>query len=463
MSRRFDAIVIGAGQAGPSLAGRLTSAGMSVAIVERKLFGGTCVNTGCTPTKTLVASAYAAHLARRAADYGVLLDAPIRVDMARVKARADAVSANSRAGVEGWLRGMKGCTVITGSARFVGQDTVTVGDERLTAPRIFINVGGRANVPGLAGIDQVPYLTNTSMLALDRVPRHLVVIGGSYVGLEFAQMHRRFGAAVTVVEMNPRLVAREDEDVSQAIREILEGEGINVRTSAECIRFARHAEGVAVGVECTAGDPEIAGSDVLLAVGRRPNTDDLGLDKAAVTTDPRGYIEVDDSLATSTPGIWALGDCNGRGAFTHTAYNDFEIVAANLLDGEERKVSQRIPGYALYIDPPLGRVGLTETEARVAGRPLLLGHRPMTRVARAVEKGETQGFMKVVVDAETQLILGAAILGPGGDEAIHGILDVMNAGIPYTLLQRAVPIHPTVSELIPTMLGEMKPIPARPA
>jgi len=463
VTRRFDAIIIGAGQAGPPLAGRLTNAGMSVAIIERKLFGGTCVNTGCMPTKTLVASAYAAHLARRGGDYGVVHDAPIRIDMARVKARADTVSANARAGVEGWLRGMKGCTVITGAARFVGPHTVGVGEERLTAPRIFINVGGRAVVPDLPGIDQFSYLTNTSILALDRVPQHLVIIGGSYIGLEFGQMHRRFGAEVTIVEMNPRLVAREDEDVSQAIREILEGEGINVRTGAECIRFAQHAKGVAVGVDCTTGDPEIVGTDVLLAVGRRPNTDDLGLDKAGVATDPRGYIQVDDSLATSTPGIWALGDCNGHGAFTHTAYNDFEIVAANLLDGEERKVSQRIPGYALYIDPPLGRVGLTETEARASGRPLLLGHRPMTRVARAVEKDETQGFMKVVVDAETQRILGAAILGTGGDEAIHGILDVINAGVPYTVLQRAVPIHPTVSELIPTMLGEMKPIPARPA
>jgi pyruvate/2-oxoglutarate dehydrogenase complex dihydrolipoamide dehydrogenase (E3) component len=456
MSRRFDAIIIGAGQAGPPLAFRLAKAAMSVAIIERKRFGGTCVNTGCMPTKTLVASAYAAHLARRGADYGVILDAPVRVDMARVK--ADAISANARTGVEGWLRGMTGCTVFTGAARFVGQHTVRVGEERLTAPRIFINVGGRAIVPDLAGVNQVSYLTNTSMLALDRVPEHLIVIGGSYVGCEFAQIHRRFGAAVTVVEMNPRLVAREDEDVSRAIREILEGEGIGVRTGAECIRLARHGTGVAVGVECTAGDPEIVGSDVLLAVGRRPNTDDLGLDKAGVATDSRGYIEVDDSLATSTPGIWALGDCNGRGAFTHTAYNDFEIVAANLLDGEERKVSQRIPGYALYIDPPLGRVGLTETEARAGGRPLLIGHRPMTRVGRAVEKAETQGFMKVIVDAETTRILGAAILGTGGDEAIHGILDAINAGLPYTALQRAVPIHPTVSELIPTLLGDMKPI-----
>jgi pyruvate/2-oxoglutarate dehydrogenase complex dihydrolipoamide dehydrogenase (E3) component len=455
---RFDAIIIGAGQAGPSLAGRLTGAGMTVALVERKLFGGTCVNTGCMPTKTLVASAYAAHLARRGAEYGVLHDAPLRIDMARVKARADTVSLNARTGVEKWLRGMTGCTVLQGGARFEGPDTISVGDQRLSAPRIFINVGGRASVPPLRGIDTVPYMTNTTVLMLDRVPAHLVVIGGSYIGLEFAQMHRRFGAEVTVVEMGPRLVGREDEDVSKAVREILEAEGIRVRTGAQCISFAPHAQGIAVGVDCTEGPPEIVGSDVLLAVGRRPNTDDLGLDKAGVKTDARGYIQVDDQLATSVPGIWALGDCNGRGAFTHTAYNDFEIVAANLLDGETRKVSDRIPAYALYIDPPLGRVGMTETQARAGGRKLLAGRRPMTRVGRAVEKGETQGFMKVVVDAETRQILGAAILGTGGDEAIHGILDMMNAGAPYPTLQHAVPIHPTVSELIPTMLGEMTAI-----
>ena len=458
MTRDFDAIIIGAGQAGPSLAGRLTGAGMKVALVERKLFGGTCVNTGCMPTKTLVASAYAAHLARRGAEYGIMFDAPPRIDMARVKARADQVSYNSRTGVEKWLRGMEGCTVLQGAARFEAPDVVSVGAERLRAPRIFINVGGRATVPDLPGIDQVPYLTNTSMLALDRVPEHLVVIGGSYIGLEFAQMHRRFGAKVTVVEQSPRLVKREDEEVSTAIREILEAEGITVRTNASCNRFAPHETGVAVGVDCTAGEPEIVGSDVLLAVGRRPNTDDLGLDKAGVTMDARGYIQVDDHLATNVPGIWAMGDCNGRGAFTHTAYNDFEIVAANLLDGEDRRVSQRIPAYALYIDPPLGRVGMTEAEARAAGHKLLVGRRPMTRVGRAVEKGETKGFMKVVVDAETQKILGAAILGTSGDEAVHGILDMMNAGVPYKTLQWAVPIHPTVSELIPTVLGEMKPV-----
>ncbi|MGH9315130.1 MAG: FAD-containing oxidoreductase [Vicinamibacterales bacterium] len=453
----FDAIIIGAGQAGPPLAGRLTKAGMTVALVERKLFGGTCVNTGCMPTKTLVASAYAAHLARRAADYGIVLNGELQIDMARVKARADAVSANARAGLEKWLRGMAGCTVFQGHARFEAANTIRVGEERLDAPRIFINVGGRALVPDMPGIDDVPYLTNTSILALDRLPRHLVVVGGSYVGLEFAQMYRRFGAEVTVVEMTPRLIAREDEDVSDAVRSIFEGEGILVRTGATCISLAPHEQGVAVSVDCTDGPPETIGSHVLLAVGRRPNTHDLGLDRAGVATDARGYITVDEGLATNVPGIWALGDCNGRGAFTHTAYNDFEIVASNLLDGAKRELRARIPAYALYIDPPLGRVGMTEAQARASGRPLLTATRPMSRVGRAVEKGETQGFMKVVSDAETRKILGAAILGTGGDEAIHGVLDIMNAGVTYDVLQRAVPIHPTVSELIPTLLGDMQP------
>ncbi len=456
--KNFDAIIIGAGQAGPSLAGKLTGAGMTVAFVERKLFGGTCVNTGCMPTKTLVASAYAAHLARRAADFGVLLEGGVKIDMKRVKARADTVSTNARTGLEKYLHGMTGCTVFEGHARFEGPDRVRVGEETLTAPRIFINVGGRAIVPDFPGIGEVSYLTNTSMLALDHVPEHLVVVGGSYIGLEFAQMYRRFGAEVTVIEKGPRLVAREDEDVSEAIREILTREGITVRTNAECISFAKHEQGVSVGINCASGEPASIGSHVLLAVGRQPNTADLGLDKAGVATDARGYITVDDSLATNVPGIWAMGDCNGRGAFTHTAYNDFEIIAANLLKGEQRRLSDRIPAYALYIDPPLGRVGITEREARASGRPLLIGHRPMTRVGRAVEKDETQGFMKIIVDAETRRILGAAILGLSGDEAIHGILDIMNANVPYEVLERAVPIHPTVSELIPTVLNELRPI-----
>ena len=454
---QFDAIIIGAGQAGPSLAGRLTGAGMKVALVERALFGGTCVNTGCTPTKTMVASAYAAHLARRARDYGVVIDGAVRVDMAAVKARAVAVVAQSRDGVESWLRGLPGCTVLHGHATFTSATTMRVGGDVLSAPRIFINVGGRASVPPLPGVGEVPHLDNSSILALDRVPEHLVVVGGSYVGLEFAQAFRRFGAAVTVVEMQSHLIPREDADISTAIEEILRGEGIALRTAAKCIRLAPDERGVAVHVECSEGEPMVAGSHVLLAVGRRPNTDDLGLERAGVATDARGFVTVDDTLATNVPGIWALGDCNGRGAFTHTSYNDYEIVAANLLDGANRRVSERIPAYALYIDPPLGRVGMTEAEARASGRPLLVGGRPMTRVSRAVEKGETQGLMKFVADARTREILGAAILGVGGDEAIHGVIDMMSARATVDAYMRAVPIHPTVSELIPTVLGEMKP------
>jgi pyruvate/2-oxoglutarate dehydrogenase complex dihydrolipoamide dehydrogenase (E3) component len=457
---RFDAIIIGAGQAGPSLAGRLTGAGMTVAVVERHLFGGTCVNVGCMPTKTMVASAYAAHLARRAADFGVVTG-PVGVDMARVRARAQAIVRESRDGIERFLRELPRCTVLRGHAQFEAPDVVSVGDARLGAPRVFINVGGRPSVPAMPGVDRVPHLDSSSLLALDRLPRHLVVVGGSYVGLEFAQMFRRFGAEVTVVERKPRLIPTEDDEVSESIRGIFEAEGIAVRTSANCIALAPHEGGneggVAVSVDCPEGPPESIGTDVLLAVGRRPNTADLGLERAGVATDARGYIQVDDGLATNVPGIWALGECNGHGAFTHTAYNDYEIAAANLLDGERRKLGDRILGYALFIDPPLGRVGLTEREARARKRPVLVGWRPMTRVSRAVEKGEAQGLMKIVADAETRQILGAAILGPGGDEAIHGILDAMNARTPVDALEWAVPIHPTVSELIPTVLGEMKP------
>jgi pyruvate/2-oxoglutarate dehydrogenase complex dihydrolipoamide dehydrogenase (E3) component len=456
-TRAFDAIIIGAGQAGPPLAGRLVQAGMTVAIVERHLFGGTCVNTGCTPTKTLVASAEVAHQARRAAEYGVRIEGGISVDMRSVKARKDTIVAVSRNGIEIWLGSMKGCTVFKEHARFESAQDVRVGNALLRAQRIFINAGGRATLPDLPGVGRVPTLNNTSILELDTLPRHLVVVGGSYVGLEFAQMYRRFGSAVTVIEKGPRLVWREDEEISSAIEAILKGEGIKVRTGAECIHFDQRGDEIVAGVQCVQGDPEVLGSHVLLAVGRRPNTDDLGLDRAGVAIDDRGYIQVDDELQTNVPGIWAIGDCNGRGAFTHTAYNDFEIVAGNLLDGEKRRVSDRIPCYGLFIDPPLGRAGMTEAEARASGRKIRVGSRPMTRVNRAVEKGESQGLMKVVVDADSQEILGAAILGVGGDEAVHGILDTMAAKAPFTTLQHTMHIHPTVSELIPTILGELKP------
>jgi len=457
MADSFDAIIIGTGQAGPFLAVRLAGTGMKVAIIERKLFGGTCVNTGCIPTKTLVASAYAAHMARRAADFGVETG-PVTVDMKRVKARKDAISAKSRTGVEGMLRGTKNVTVYQGSARFESAREVSVGAARLTAERIFINVGGRAVIPDLPGLADVSYLTNSSMMDVDFLPQHLVIVGGSYVGLEFAQMYRRFGSEVTIVEMGPRLVHREDEDVSAAIRAILEAEGIRVYLGAECISVSKRAGGIGLGVSCSEVLPDIVGSHLLLAVGRRQNTDDLGLENAGVAVDHHGYITVDDALATNVPGIWALGDCNGHGGFTHTSYNDYEIAAANLLDHDPRRISDRIMAYGLYIDPPLGRVGMTENEVRKSGRRALIGSRAMTRVGRAVEKGETQGFMKILVDAGSREILGASILGTGGDEAIHCILDTMYAKAPYTVVQRAVHIHPTVSELIPTMLGDLKPL-----
>jgi pyruvate/2-oxoglutarate dehydrogenase complex dihydrolipoamide dehydrogenase (E3) component len=462
MTTTYDAIIIGTGQAGPYLAQRLTAAGMNVAIVERKLFGGTCVNTGCIPTKTMVASAYAAHMARRAGEFGVDVGGPVSVDMKRVKARKNEVSGRSKAGVESWLRQMKNCTVYQGHARFESPREVSVGANRLAAERIFVNIGGRATVPAMPGLEAIDYLTNSSMMEVDYLPRHLIIVGGSYVGLEFGQMFRRFGSEVTIIEMGGRLIQREDEDVSTTVAEILENEGIHLRLDAKCIAFAKRGAEIAARVDCAAGAPEVVGTHLLLAVGRRPNTDDLGLDKAGVALDQRGYIVVDDQLRSSVPGIWALGDCNGRGAFTHTSFNDAEIVAANLLDNDPRRLSDRIPAYALYIDPPLGRAGLSEAEVRKSGRPALVGQRPMTRVGRAVEKGETQGFMKVVVDAKTGEVLGAAVLGTGGDEVIHSLLDVMYAKAPYMVIQRAMHIHPTVSELIPTMLGELRPLAAAP-
>ena len=456
MATHTDAIIIGTGQAGPSLAARLSASGMSVAIVERHLVGGTCVNTGCKPTKTLVASAYAAHMARRGADFGVMTG-PVQIDMARVHARSQKISADGRAGNEAWLRSLPNVTLLFGHACFEARDTVRVGDQELTAPRIFINVGGRALVPDMPGVGTVPLLTNSALLDLAILPEHLVVIGGSYIGLEFGQIYRRFGAAVTIVEKGPRLIGREDEEVSRAVRDILEAEGIAVRTGAECIRFAPQADGIGVGVDCTEGPPEIVGSHVLLAVGRVPNTDDLGLAAAGVATDARGFITVDEGLATNVPGIWALGDCNGRGAFTHTSYNDFEIVAANLLDGADRKVGDRISCYALYTDPPLGRVGLSAGQAVAAGRRIRIGRRAMSQVGRAVEKDEQAGFMEIVVDADSDAILGGTILGTGGDEAIHTVLDMMANGATATRLRETMHIHPTVSELIPTIAGDLWP------
>jgi pyruvate/2-oxoglutarate dehydrogenase complex dihydrolipoamide dehydrogenase (E3) component len=455
VTQRFDAIVVGAGQAGPPLVGRLTAAGHTVAMVERKLIGGTCVNTGCIPTKTLVASAQAAYMARRGADFGVDTGA-VSVDMRKVKARKDAIMLGDRKGVEDWLDGMDGCTVIRGHASFEDPHTLRVGDETLSAERIFLNVGGRAVMPDIPGLADIDFLTNVSILELDTLPEHLVIVGGSYIALEFAQMYRRFGAKVTVVEKGPRLTSREDDDVSVAIKTILENEGIDIVVDATDIRISKHDNGFELTPR--AGAAPIAGSHLLMAVGRRPNTDDLGLEQAGVRTDARGYIAVDDQLQTNVPGIWALGDCNGRGAFTHTSYNDYEIVADNLFNADHRRVSDRIPTYALYTDPPLGRCGMTDAEIRKSGRAALTTKYPMSGVSRAVEKGETQGFIKIAVDAETKQILGGAILGTGGDEVIHVLLDVMYAKAPYTVVQRAMHIHPTVAEYLPTALSQLEPL-----
>ncbi len=457
MKHNFDGIVVGAGQAGPSLATRLAGQGWKVAMVERHLFGGTCVNSGCTPTKAMVASAHAAHLARRGRDFGVGAG-PVTVDLRAVQARKDAIVLKSRTSVEKWLRETPNCTVFTGHAAFEASTTLRVGDDLLEAKNIFLNVGARPLVPSMPGVESVPFLTSTGILKLQDLPRHLIVVGGGYVGLEFAQMFRRFGSEVTVVEKRPRLAMHEDEDASDVIGEIFASEGIHVQVNAKCIHLEQRNGGPSVGLECDEGAPHIEGSHVLLAIGRIPNTSDLNLGAAGVETDSSGFIKVDDQLRTTAPGIFAVGDCNGRGAFTHTSYNDYEIVADNLLQGASRRVSDRIPAYALYIDPPLAHVGMSEADVRRSGTPALIGKRPMTRVGRAVEKGETFGFIKVLVEQETKHILGATVFGTGGDEAIHCLLTAMYARQPVSLLTHSVHIHPTVAELIPTVCGELKPL-----
>jgi len=458
MSQHFDAVVIGAGQAGPPLAERLGKAGKRVAVIERKLVGGTCVNTGCIPTKAMVASAYVAHMTRRAHEYGVLQASESQVDMQRVWERTQGISGKARNGVDSWLHNMANVTLLEGRARFDSATTLRLGETLIEAESFFINVGGRASVPAFPGIDSVPFLTNTGMMDLRELPEHLIIVGGSYIGLEFGQMFRRFGSEVTIVERATRLLPREDADISKAILELLQDEGVTVHLGAECIALAGKAGAVKVKAEGNQLCEKAVGTHLLLAVGRQPNTDDLGLDRAGVVADARGYIQVDERCRTNVPGIWAMGDCNGRGAFTHTAYNDFEIVAANVLDQDQRRISDRIPAYSLFTDPPLARVGLTEQEARQSGREVLVGIRPMSRVGRAIERGETVGFMKVVVDGATQELLGAAIFGVNGDEAIHCLLDVMYAKAPYTVISRAVHIHPTVAELLPTALQSLHAI-----
>jgi pyruvate/2-oxoglutarate dehydrogenase complex dihydrolipoamide dehydrogenase (E3) component len=458
MAEQFDAVVIGAGQAGPALCARLDKAGLKTALIERRRLGGTCVNDGCIPTKTLVGSARAIHMARRGAEYGFAAG-DIRVDMAAVKRRKDGVVKHSQDGLAAWIKSMKHVTLIEGHARFTGPRKLSVSGRELAADKVFLNVGGRALIPDIPGVKDVPFLTNSSIMDVDQVPAHLVIVGGSYIGLEFAQMYRRFGSQVTVVEKMPKLLPREDDDVAAEIRAILEREGVVIHTGAGDMTVRKDGGSIAVAL---ADGKTVKGSHLLLAVGRLPNTHDLGLDKAGIELDPRGYIKVDEQCRTTAEGVWAVGDANGRGAFTHTSWNDHEIVAANLFDDDPRRIKDRITCYALFIDPPLGRAGMNEAEAKASGRKLLAAKMPMARVGRAREMGETQGFMKVLVDADSKELLGAAILGLNGDEIVHSLLDVMYAKKPYTTIQRAVHIHPTVTELVPTLLGTLKPLPGGP-
>jgi pyruvate/2-oxoglutarate dehydrogenase complex dihydrolipoamide dehydrogenase (E3) component len=459
MSDHFDAIIIGTGQGGAPLAVKLAQSGKRTAVIERKLFGGTCVNVGCTPTKTYVASARAAHVARHAGEYGVMVEGDVRVDMARVKARKDEVVGASRGGVESWLRDTPGVTVFSGHGRFTGPHSLSVSGSdgslrELDANAIFINTGTRAAVPRIDGLESVPYHTNATLLDLAELPAHLVIVGGSYVALEFAQIFRRFGSRVTVLVRGERVLAREDRDFAAGIQQVLAREGVEFIFDADTSRVEPAGAGVRLSLE----DRGIEASHLLFATGRIPNTDDLGLEHTGIVPDRHGIIEVDGQLRTSAPGIWALGDVNGRGAFTHTSYNDYEVIASNLVDGEARSVEARIMCYAVFVDPPFARVGMSEDDVRRDGRAALIATMPMARVGRARERGETDGFMKVLVDAGSRKILGASMLGIEADEAIHTFIDIMNANAPYTTLQRAMHIHPTVSELIPTLLGSLKPL-----
>ena len=450
----FDALVIGSGQAGPSLAVRLAEHGWKTALVERGELGGTCVNNGCTPTKTLVASARAAWVAKHAADFGVRIAGEITIDYAAVRARMMKVVQGSRDGLGHWIAGTANLSLVHGEARFAGPDSVKVGDQVLQAPRIFLNVGARPVVPGWVAQSGVPYLTSESLMALRELPTHLVILGAGYIALEYAQVYARFGSAVTVIEHGARLLPREDDEAAATVKAVLERDGVRFMVGADATALERDGAGVALVVD----GRRIVGSHLLVAVGRRPSTDGLDLARAGVACDAHGVVQVDDQLRTDVPGIWALGDVNGRGAFTHTSFNDYEIVAANLLDDDPRRVSDRVPAYALYTDPPLARIGMSRAAAKASGRRVLVGHLPMSRVGRARERGETDGFLEALVDADTQRILGATLLGIEADEAIHCLLDVMTAGLPYTAVSRTMHIHPTVSELIPTMLQSLKPL-----
>lgn len=452
--KKFDALILGSGQAGTPLAFHLAEAGKRVAIVEKSHYGGTCVNDGCTPTKAYVASAKRIWDAKNAGALGIDIPSGIKADLKAIKQRKDQLVESSREGIKSGISDNKQITSFYGKATFVDYKTVAVNGIQIQAEQVFINVGGRPRIPD--GITAASPLTNTSILQLETLPEHLIIAGGGYIGLEFGQMFHRFGSKVTILEKKDRLLSREDPEVSQAIQEILENEGIEIRLNADCISAKKEGEQVVVQVHCDEGEPEVHGSHLLAAMGRVPNTDDLGLEATRLKTDEQGYIRVNDHCETSEAGIFALGDCNGEGAFTHTSYHDFQVVKDYLSGYAERGISDRITTYGLFTDPPLGRVGMTLAEARQEGIPVLYNDMPMSKVARAKEKGETRGFMRIICREGSGQILGAHVLGTGGDEVISTLTAMMYGKLPYQVLRDSVQIHPTVSELLPTLLEGLK-------
>jgi pyruvate/2-oxoglutarate dehydrogenase complex dihydrolipoamide dehydrogenase (E3) component len=447
----FDAVVIGSGQAGNPLSQKLADLGWSVALVERENLGGTCVNTGCTPTKTMIASAQVAFYARNAGRWGVRTG-PVSVDLPHVVARKDHVVSQSRSGQSRKVQERKTLHLYGGHGRFIGPHAIRVGEGVLESERIFIDTGTRPDVPELDGLRDVDFLDNAGIMRLTEVPEHLLVLGGGYIGMEFGQMFRRFGSRVTVVQRPAQILPHEDADVAHALQQALEGEGLRFLLGATTTRVEKEQGGVALSVEVKGTTETVRGSHLLVATGRRPNTDDLGLPEAGVQTDQRGFIRVNNRLETSVPGIWALGDVKGGPAFTHISFNDYQIVYANLIEGKVLTTDNRPVPYAVFTDPQLGRVGLTEREARAQGRRILVGKIPMAWVARANERDDTAWLMKLVVDAETNRILGAAILASEGGEVIQILQAVMLAGAPYTLLKGAVFIHPTLAEGLWTLM-----------
>ena len=457
---RYDAIIIGTGQAGKPLAVALAEAGRKTAIIERKHVGGTCINVGCTPTKTMVASARVAYLARRGADYGVHANS-MRVNVAEVRQRKQAIVESFRNGSQRHLQNTKNLELIFGEGSFSGPKSVTVrlqsGETRhLTAATIFINTGGRPEGPPLPGLESVPALDSTSIMELDVLPNHLLVLGGGYIGLEFGQMFRRFGSAVTVVQRGKQLLAREDADVAEEVAKILREDGMEVLLETQAARVAEGGGGtVRLTVSGPAGERTLSGSHLLVAAGRVPNTEALNLSAAGITTDTRGNIPVNDRLETNVPGIYALGDVKGGPAFTHISYDDFRIIKTNLLDGGTATTTGRLVPYTVYIDPQLGRVGMTEAEARAQGRRIRVAKIPMSYVARALEMDESRGFMKAVVDAETGQILGCAVLGIEGGELMSMLSIAMMGKVPYTTLRDAIFAHPTLAESFNILFDEL--------